>query len=717
MERTGLFVPPRILFLLGDCHSGVPIKQVIKRCRPLIMTTKPLVSAAFGFGQGCSLLRRFAGSNRVGVCVCVDFVRFHKYTSLRSKELRRFRAHHKGDLRFVLQFRFNAHKGSVQLSINLGPVIVSFMDAKRFHSPAFDPPTTTVSRSLTWHGSLGLCAFACRSGQPHPKIIVFSLSNWPKYRKLEHPAGRINHAMSPGLSSSTPCVSLCDVDPCLKSTRLPAYPSLPPLTWPTHELAGHLRHRRHRNMARGLSKSRICPRTASITPQGVPATDRSREVEEKPKTARPPAHRPARQQSSHVSQEPPARDAAYQSTKSPNREKEPSRRQHSVPSPPTFTEPSLRSSEFPEPWLPNLSQNLQAPDLVNPFMLPTIASNPYWPFGNLSKLDQVTAAATAMRQLMAQQLSNPNCSRKPMEHEPGSRTSTSSFSASQLAAPTFEPLTRVPQTSMPSIPNPSIPTAPPISSASLTAALSAWYGQRPNQQPPGVSQFPTENTTGHCISPPPPPPPPPPQTTAPVHSSSVIRSMISAAIGHQKEGNEVANLTQLDETTNTSTGSSSSLAAMMAAAAVAMAGLCRTQAVQPIPGANTDTTSYQLEQSHNNDEGLNLSTIGSGEVGEDGFVEDLVEDLDDEDVFLRHVDKSGSRRRRGNRKRDVDGRVNKTEPNGFDQRVHHRETERKPSLPCLVLPNFDRGMRICVVQEEPHLESTMQSTGFLASRQ
>ncbi|KAL5962772.1 hypothetical protein TSMEX_009550 [Taenia solium] len=384
----------------------------------------------------------------------------------------------------------------------------------------------------------------------------------------------------------------------------------------------------------------------------------------------------------HSSRDLPVKVAA----KSPEREKEtPRRRMQCCLSPSVFTEPTPQPTDISEPWMPNLSQSLQAPDLMNPFMLPS----PYWPFGGLSKLNQMTnAAATAMRQLVTQQVSD----RKVTEQsETRARTSITGFSASQLAAPAFESQNR-----LPSIP----PPAPSISSTSLTAALSAWYGQQASQPSTGMSQFPSDTVIGdHCVSPslppplppPPPPPPPPPssQHPAPPHNPNLFRSMLSAAINqHQKEATEAANNFSMEGTNSTSTGSSSatsssstssSLAAMMAAAAVAMAGLCRNQTVPPFPAmADTEPSAFQIPESQSNGEniGLNLST-----TGEESFAEDhtsasatsaAVDDIEDDDIFLRHMEKGGlPRRRKMHRKRDAELRGVGVKNEAFELRLQH----------------------------------------------
>nr|CDS16603.1 myeloid ecotropic viral integration site [Echinococcus granulosus] len=364
--------------------------------------------------------------------------------------------------------------------------------------------------------------------------------------------------------------------------------------------------------------------------------------------------------------------------KSPEREKEiPRKRIQRCPSLSVFTESIPQPTDMTEPWLPNLSQSLQAPDIMNPFMLPS----PYWPFGGLSKLDQMTsAAATAMRQLMTQQIPD----RKTTEQsETRARAPTTSFSASQLAAPTFESQSRLP---------PIPPPAPSISSTSLTAALSAWYGQQASQPPTRMSQFPSDTIIGdQCASPPlpPPPPPPPSQPTAPPQNPNLFRSMLSAAMSQQqKEAGEVANNFSM-EGANSSTGSSSatsssstssSLAAMMAAAAVAMAGLCRNQTVPSFTGmADTEPSAFQIPESQSNGEntGLNLSTTGKETFGEDhtsvsAASVTAVDDIDDEDIFLRHMEKGGVlRRRKIYRKRDAEMRGVGTKNEAFEPGLQH----------------------------------------------
>lgn len=91
------------------------------------------------------------------------------------------------------------------------------------------------------------------------------------------------------------------------------------------------------------------------------------------------------------------------------------------------------------------------------------------------------------------------------------------------------------------------------------------------------------------------------------------------------------------------------------AAAMAMAGLCRPPTLHP------DSCSAAAPGLTNNaEEGLNLSTVGNGDSdrGDVLGTVDMTEDLDDEEMFLRHIDKTVQRRRKVGRKRDVDGRSN-----------------------------------------------------------
>ncbi|VDM35298.1 unnamed protein product [Hydatigera taeniaeformis] len=402
-------------------------------------------------------------------------------------------------------------------------------------------------------------------------------------------------------------------------------------------------------------------------------------------------------------------------------------------SPSLLTEPTPQPADISEPWMPNLSQSLQAPDLMAPFMLPT----PYWPFGGLSKLDQMTsAAATAMRQLVTQQISD----RKTTEQSDSrARSSTTGFSASQLAAPTFDTQNR-----LPSIP----PPGPPISSTSLTAALSAWYGQQTSHSPAGMSQFPPDSSIGdHCASPqlhpppPPPPPPPPSQHTVPPHNPNLFRSMLSAAMSQQqKESGDLANNFTMEGANASSTGSSSatsssstssSLAAMMAAAAVAMAGLCRNQTVPPFPGmADTEPSAFQIPESQSNGEntGLNLST-----AGEESFAEEhtsasasaaVMDDIDDEDIFLRHIEKGGlPRRRKLHRKRDAEirGLGNKSET--YESRLQHhslhhhqqqqQQQQQKSSRKCYSKTNW---LFIVIVCELFNMFFAPSQLSFLAKQ-
>ena len=309
---------------------------------------------------------------------------------------------------------------------------------------------------------------------------------------------------------------------------------------------------------------------------------------------------------------------------------------------------------------------------MNTFMLP----NPYWPFTPLSNV-----AAQAMRQLLTQQQQQHHLSDSKLVeqiNESRSRTPATGFTASQLAASNFES-----QTHPPTIP----PSAPPITSNSLTAALSAWYGQQTSQ-----AHF-TQDIGSQRSSPPLPPLPLPPPHSQAVHNPGFIRSMLSVAMTQPKEGSgESANHHSLEGTDSSSTrptsssspppasssSDSSSLAAMMAAAAVAMAGLCRTSGVPAFPGVadQEPSSAFQMSESQmnggNDDGGLNLST--TGDVTEHSSNVTAMEEGDEDDIFLRHMDKVGasaSRRRKMHRKREMEMRACGNKNETFESRFQH----------------------------------------------
>ena len=309
---------------------------------------------------------------------------------------------------------------------------------------------------------------------------------------------------------------------------------------------------------------------------------------------------------------------------------------------------------------------------------------PYWPFPPLS-----SATAHAMRQILIQQQQQqqqqqhlPDCKVSEQTQETRPRTSTTGFTASQLASSNFEPQNRIP-----SIPQP----VPSISSNSITAALSAWYGQQASQ-----GHFGQE--IGNLRTSPPLAPPSLPSTHSQAsHNPGFIKSMFSSSMVQPKEGTgESANHLPMEVTDNISNGVTSSsslpptssssdpgtLAAMVAAAAAAISGLCRTSGVPTFPGVvdSEPPSAFQMPESQMNGEnngggGLNLST--SGEVVEHSSNVTSMEDGEEDDIFLRHMDKLGvgaSRRRKLHRKREVELRGCVKKSAAFGTRLQHHCT-------------------------------------------
>ncbi|KAL7062335.1 hypothetical protein AAHC03_0201 [Spirometra sp. Aus1] len=165
-------------------------------------------------------------------------------------------------------------------------------------------------------------------------------------------------------------------------------------------------------------------------------------------------------------------------------------------------------SDFRHPGLPPLWGGTG--DMIRPLMLSSITANPYWPFGHLSKLDQMTAAAAVLRQLMLppeprKSTAQANTTSFPAFSVPGTQVplSGSHFPPCDMSLPKMcSTASNSNNSNLPLHPAPPKTQPPPCSSPPSTfipssgipaSTLSAWYAASQMSCPP--PKFHTTNVT------------------------------------------------------------------------------------------------------------------------------------------------------------------------------------------------------------------------------